>query len=66
LAGFGGVLTLVIVEKQLKGGHDAQVAFQGKEDDAMRSLVMMPNPFASNESEKMDVESHVLMHKPSQ
>jgi hypothetical protein len=64
LAGFGGVLTPAIVEKRLKDGHDAQVASQGKEDDAMCSLVMMPNPFASNESEKMDVESHVLMHNP--
>jgi hypothetical protein len=50
----------------LADGHDVQVASQGKEDDAMRSLVMMPNPFTSDESEKMDVESHVLMHKPPQ
>jgi hypothetical protein len=62
-AGYGGVLTPAIVEKRLMDGHDAQVALQGKEDDTMRSLVMMPNPFTSDESEKMDAESHVLMHK---
>jgi hypothetical protein len=63
-AGYGGVLTPAIVEKRLTDGHDAQVAAQGREDDAMRSLIMMPNPFTSNEHERMDVESHVLMHNP--
>ena len=50
-AGFGGVLTPVIVERRLIDGHDAQVASQGKEDASMHSLVMMANPFTDNETE---------------
>jgi hypothetical protein len=64
-AGFGGVLTPTIVTKRLTSGHDAQVASQGKEDAAMRSLVMMPNPFDNSDSEAKNYEHHVLMHNPA-